>query len=111
MTATNPSHSIGTLNFLQWLLKFLNCYRPLISLSKLNEFLPDENYDVIFSSGTLQYLLPDKRKKIIEAYQKNTNPQGLNIFHTFVSKPFIERAPDAESNEYLWSSGELLLNR
>ncbi len=78
-------------------------------VADINEFLPDENYDVIFSSGTLQYLLPDKRKKFIEACQKNTNPQGLNIFHTFVSKPFIERAPDAESNEYLWSSGELLL--
>lgn len=75
----------------------------------INDFIPSENYDVIFSSGTLQYLLPDRRKPFIRACQKFTNPGGLNVFHTFVSKPFVSIAPDAEACEHLWTSGELLI--
>lgn len=74
----------------------------------VNEYFPSEMYDVIFSSGTIQYLLPEKREAFIEALKQHTNPGGINVLHTFVKKPFIEIAPDSESNEYLWSSGELL---
>lgn len=74
----------------------------------INDFLPTENYDIIFSSGTLQYLLPEKRRPFIEACQAVTNLRGLNVLHTFVKKPFIDKAPDAEENEHLWNSGELL---
>lgn len=74
----------------------------------VNEFLPTENYDIIFSSGTIQYLLPERRRKFIESLKEKTNAQGLNVLHTFVKKPFVAIAPDAEDNEHLWSSGELL---
>lgn len=74
----------------------------------INEFLPTSNFDIIFSSGTLQYLLPEKRQLFIESCQTKTNSNGLHVLHTFVKKPFISRAPDAEENENLWSSGELL---
>jgi tellurite methyltransferase len=74
----------------------------------INQFEFDESFDIIFSSGTLQYLRPEKRKIFMEACQGNTNPSGLNVLHTFVQKPFIEKAPDAEDNESLWTSGELL---
>ncbi len=78
-------------------------------VADVNEYLPTENYDIIFSSGTIQYLLPEKRQQVIEKYQEKTNHNGLNVLHTFVAKPFIDKAPDAEHNEHLWSSGELLL--
>ena len=74
----------------------------------VNEYLPTENYDLIFSSGTIQYLLPERRRIFIEALKEKTNTNGLNVLHTFVKKPFVATAPDAEENEHLWSSGELL---
>ena len=77
-------------------------------MADVNEYLPTESYDIIFSSGTIQYLRPEKRQSFIEACQKWTTTDGLNVLHTFVAKPFIGIAPDAEPNEYLWSSGELL---
>ncbi len=78
-------------------------------VADVNEYLPTENYDIIFSSGTIQYLLPEKRLQFIEKCQEKTNHNGLNVLHTFVAKPFVDKAPDAEHNEHLWSSGELLL--
>ena len=77
-------------------------------VADINEYVPTEKYDIIFSSGTLQYLLPEKRQPFIQACQAMTNVNGLHVLHTFVAKPFVEIAPDAEANEYLWSSGELL---
>jgi len=77
-------------------------------LADVNEYRPSEVYDVIFSSGTIQYLRPEKREGFINSLKQHTNENGLNVLHTFVSKPFVETAPDAEANEYLWSSGELL---
>jgi tellurite methyltransferase len=75
----------------------------------VNEYIPTENFDVIFSSGTIQYLLPEKRASFVNAIQEHTTNLGINVLHTFVSKPFVDIAPDAESNEHLWASGELLL--
>lgn len=75
----------------------------------VNEFEPDENYDIIFSSGTVQYLLPENRPKKFLKYQQYTNVGGLHVIQTFVKKPFVATAPDAEENEHLWESGELLM--
>jgi tellurite methyltransferase len=77
-------------------------------LADINDFEIRENFDIIFSSGTLQYLLPDKRKSLITSLQRHTNDNGLHVLHTFVKKPFVEMAPDAEPQENLWDSGELL---
>lgn len=74
----------------------------------INEFVPQEEYDVLFSSGTLQYLLPEKRREFIERFQLHTRDNGLHVLQTFVKKPFVKIAPDAEASEYLWSLGELL---
>lgn len=68
----------------------------------------EEDYDIIFSSGTLQYLHPELRAGVIENFKAHTRTDGLNVLHTFVSKPFIAKAPDAEEHEALWRSGELL---
>lgn len=75
----------------------------------INEVKLQETYDIIFSSGTLQYLLPEKRQLFISHIQEITNTNGLHNLHTFVRKPFVNIAPDAEAHEVLWNSGELLL--
>lgn len=74
----------------------------------INEYFPIDNYDIIFSSGTIQYLLPEKRRPFIEECKAKTNKRGINVLHTFVKKPFVAVAPDAEENEHLWTSGEIL---
>jgi tellurite methyltransferase len=77
-------------------------------VADVNEFVPNEKYDLIFSSGTLQYLLPERRAPFMQSLQAATQANGLNVLHTFVTKPFVPIAPDAEDNEHLWDSGELL---
>lgn len=72
----------------------------------INRFRLEDDYDIFFSSGTLQYIRPELRTEIMANYKAHTRPEGLNVFHTFV--PFVARAPDAEEQESLWKSGELL---
>jgi len=67
----------------------------------------DDTYDVLFSTGTLHYLPPEIRSKRFENYKNYTSRNGINVFSLFVEKPFIPRAPDAESTAYRYKSGEL----
>ena len=95
---------------IQKTLKFANQLNLSINtfVADINYFELQDSYDLIFSSGTFQYLEPAQRPQFIESLKQATNPGGLNVLHTFVKKPFVAIAPDAEKNEYLWASGELL---
>ena len=76
----------------------------------VNDFVPDDNYDIIFSSGVFHYIHPEKRISFIESLKKATNPGGLNLINAFVEKPFIAPPPDSERAELenrQWKSGEL----
>ena len=68
----------------------------------------ENTYDVIFSTGTLQYLPPEVRDQRFQNYKDCTSPGGVNVLSVFVSKPFIPRAPDAEETAYPYKSGELM---
>jgi tellurite methyltransferase len=74
----------------------------------INQFRLTENFDILFSTGVLQYVPPGLRPDLFQNYHKFTSPAGLNVFSVFVSKPFIARAPDAEETAHLWISGEIL---
>jgi tellurite methyltransferase len=67
----------------------------------------DDVYDVIFSTGTLHYLLPEIREGRFQNYKNHTAPNGINALNVFVKKPFIPRAPDAEDTAFSYKSGEL----
>ena len=67
----------------------------------------DDEYDVIFSVGTLQYLPPEIRETRFEQFKEATRPGGINAHSAFVKKPFIPRAPDGESTASSYRSGEL----
>lgn len=67
-----------------------------------------DTYDVIFSTGVLQYLPPEVREQRFQNYKDSTSPNGINALSVFVKKPFIPRAPDAEETSYPYKSGELL---
>ncbi len=68
----------------------------------------EDDYDVIFSTGTLQYLPPEVRTERLQNYKDHTSPDGINVLSVFVRKPFIERAPDGETTAFPWKSGELM---
>jgi tellurite methyltransferase len=72
------------------------------------DYILSEEYDVIFSTGTLHFLPPETRVDHFETYKKHTTPNGINAFSLFVQKPFIPKAPDADENAYAYTSGELL---
>ena len=67
-----------------------------------------DSYDVIFSTGTLQYLPPEVRTQRFQNYKDHTSPNGVNAFSAFVRKPFIPKAPDPAGNEIPYHSGELM---
>ena len=68
----------------------------------------EDIYDVIFSTGTLQYLPPEVRGQSFQQYKDATSPEGINALSVFVTKPFIARAPDAEETAFPYKSGELM---
>ena len=76
--------------------------------SDINSFRITEPFDILFSTGVLQYVPKEQRQELFANYQEHTCPGGLNVFSVFVRKPFIARAPDAERTSHVWLSGELL---
>jgi len=72
------------------------------------DYLLEEKYDIIFSTGVLHYLPPEQRTEKFENYKEFTNACGINAFSVFVKKPFIKKAPDADPKAYSFKSGEIM---
>lgn len=68
----------------------------------------EETYDVVFSTGTLQYLPPEVRQERFEHFKNHTSPEGIDALSCFVRKPFIPRPSDAEGTAFPYRSGELM---
>lgn len=75
-------------------------------VADVNEFRPEQEYDILFSSGVLHYIRPELRADIFSAYQAHTSVNGLHALNVFVPKPFIAPPPEVEVS-YDWHSGEL----
>lgn len=79
-------------------------------VADVNEYKANMTFDIIYSSGVLHYISLDKRKMFFENLKEYTSQNGINAVNVFVSKPFIEVAPDSEEAEKQvepWYSGEL----
>lgn len=76
-------------------------------IDDINTFELKENYDVIYSTGTVQYLDEDKKDRFFKMVQQHTNVNGINWFNVFVDKPFIPLPPDWDETERLWKTAEL----
>lgn len=74
----------------------------------LIEYQIQDQFDIIFSSGTLQYIQIERREGIITNYKKFTNPGGINAFTIPVYKPFIPRESFSDNMEHDWISGEIM---
>lgn len=70
-------------------------------------YAPTEEFDILFASGVLHYLPPQKRRSIIETYQSKMPRGSLCALNVFVDKPFIKMPPDEEIDGAYWQSGEL----
>ena len=68
----------------------------------------EQDFDIVYSSGVLQYIPPQARAQVIENLKAHTAVGGIHILNVFVKKPFVETAPDWEAHEYFWHSGELM---
>jgi tellurite methyltransferase len=73
----------------------------------VTRYRPDQEFDILFSTGVLHYIPPQSRTEILGHYKRCTAPGGLNVFSVFVHKPFIPPAPDGEPTAHHWISGEL----
>jgi tellurite methyltransferase len=65
-------------------------------------------FDILLSTGTVQYLRPDSRQAEFERMKRLTKPGGLHAISALLTKPFIPAAPDADATAVLFKSGELL---
>lgn len=79
-----------------------------VCVSDILNYKFEKEFNVLFSTGVLQYIPAKKRQAIFDQYKEHTSIDGLNVFSVFVKKPFIEKAPDGEKSAHYWYSGELL---
>lgn len=74
----------------------------------LLDYKLENKFDIIYASGTLQYIPPEKRGEILRHYKEHTAPGGIHIMNVFVEKPYLPSPPDwEEEKEYFWKTGEL----
>ena len=73
----------------------------------INSFTAGDTYDIVYSTGTVQYLFEENKKIFFEKINKITNVNGIVFFNVFVEKPFLELPPDWDIEEKMWKSGEL----
>ena len=73
----------------------------------INTFEINEQFDIIYSTGTVQYLFDENIKKFFEKLEKITNKNGIVYINVFVEKSFLELPPDWDKEEKLWKSGVL----
>ncbi|MCR5799313.1 MAG: class I SAM-dependent methyltransferase [Lachnospiraceae bacterium] len=73
----------------------------------INTFETEECFDIIYSTGTVQYLFDENKKNFFEKLDRITNLHGIVYLNVFVEKPFLELPPDWDIEEKMWRSGEL----
>jgi tellurite methyltransferase len=73
----------------------------------INTFETDEQYDIIFSTGTVQYIFDENKEAFFKKLEKITKPNGIVFINVFVEKSFLELPPDWDKEEKMWKSGEL----
>lgn len=76
-------------------------------IADVNDFAINEKFDIIYSTGTIQYLDDDKIDSFFEKVKNMTNVNGINWFNVFVDKPFIPLPPDWDIGEKMWQTGKL----
>ena len=83
------------------------CVKVNAYVDDINTFETEEKFDIIYSSGTIQYLFEENKKAFFDKLNRITNKNGIVFLNVFVDKPFLELPPDWDKEEKMWRSGEL----
>lgn len=73
----------------------------------INTFELKEKFDIVYSTGTVQYLFDQNKIAFFEKIDQITNDDAVVYINVFVEKPFLELPPDWDKEEKMWRSGEL----
>lgn len=73
----------------------------------INTFDLDGQFDIVYSTGTVQYLFDENKKEFFDKISKITRTNGIVYINVFVEKPFLELPPDWDIEEKMWRPGEL----
>lgn len=65
----------------------------------INTFSTDEQFDIIYSTGTVQYLFEENKKGVFDKLDKITKRNGIVYINVFVEKPFLELPQDWDMEE------------
>ena len=76
-------------------------------IADINDFEINEKFDIIYSTGTIQYLNDDKIDSFFKKVKDMSNINAINWFNVFVDKPFMELPPDWDIGEKMWPKGKL----
>ncbi len=76
-------------------------------VADINDMNINDEFDIIYSTGTIQYLEEDKKDIFFEKVKKMTRAGGINWFNVFVDKPFLPLPPDWDETEAMWNTGDL----
>lgn len=76
-------------------------------VADINDFVVEGTFDVIYSTGTIQYLRDDRIAPFFEKISKLSNKGAVVYFNVFVEKPFLELPPDWDKEEKMWKTGAL----
>ena len=73
----------------------------------INDFTIDDTFDIVYSTGTIQYLFDDRIVPFFEKVRAMVNVGGYVYFNVFVEKPYLELPPDWDREEKMWKTGDL----
>ena len=76
-------------------------------VADINDFYLDKQFDIIYSTGTVQYLFDENINTFFEKINRMTKQGGIVYFNVFVNKPFLELPPDWDKEEKMWETGDL----
>lgn len=76
-------------------------------IDDINDFQTDQKFDIIYSTGTIQYLDENHKVSFFEKVKAMTKENGIHWFNVFVEKPFMELPPDWDVYEKMWKTAEL----
>ena len=76
-------------------------------VADINDFEINKQYDIIYSTGTIQYLFDENISSFFNKVTEMTKIGGIVYFNVFVEKPFLELPPDWDKEEKMWKTGDL----
>lgn len=76
-------------------------------VADVNDFEINKKFDIIYSTGTIQYLFDENIDSFFKKINDITKIGGIVYFNVFVDKSFLELPPDWDKEEKMWKTGDL----